>query len=137
MSNHILIVDDDPAILRTLSAGLRSRGYSVETAANGEEALRLADRRTVPIDLVISDLVMPEMNGVQLFVRLGQWFPEARFLFISGYVENPDAHLADGTRTAFLPKPFTLSQLVGAGRSLLDQTRRRVTQPRMRVFAAR
>ncbi len=118
-----------------LCRGLATRGYHVLAAANGEDALSVADRHNAPIHLVISDVVMPEMNGLQLFQRLRAWFPAIRFLFISGYsrIFVTEGDLTDG-RIAFLPKPFTVTHLAQEGRALLD-VRPRITQPRLRAMA--
>lgn len=102
MSQPILIVDDDPVILELVSTVLRRGGYDVVSASNGEQALSLAqaDRR---ICLVLSDIVMPEMSGIQLCTRLKALRPELQCILMSGYdmglmATDWDAH--------FLPKPF-------------------------------
>ncbi len=131
----VLVVDDDDAAREVMCAGLRKLGYRVLSAKNGEDALTVAGRHSAPIHLVISDMVMPQMNGVQLFSRLRGWYPAMRFLFVSGYLE-PFAADADDESTAFLPKPFTIDRLARVGRTLLDRGRPdRITQPRLRAIS--
>jgi two-component system, cell cycle sensor histidine kinase and response regulator CckA len=117
----ILLVEDDEAVRTIVSRALAARGYRLLLARNGEEALSVADEYQGPIHLVISDVVMPKMGGIQLFERLRSWYPAIRFLFISGYSDPPinRSHLDDG-RTGFLAKPFSLGRLLREGRSLLD-----------------
>jgi two-component system, cell cycle sensor histidine kinase and response regulator CckA len=137
-NESILIVDDDDAVREQLRRGFEKRGYLVLSACNGEEALQAADRHNGPIHLVISDVVMPEMNGLQLHARLRSWYPAIRFLFISGYSRMPlSEEEIEDERTAFLPKPFTVSTLARKGRALLDDRGPRATQPRMRLMAER
>jgi two-component system, cell cycle sensor histidine kinase and response regulator CckA len=118
----ILLVEDDDAVREVASRALIARGYRLLVARNGEEALTVADEHQGPIHLVISDIVMPEMGGLQLFNRLRSWYPGIRFLFISGYADPPiDRRDLDDGRTRFLSKPFTLHRLVREGRALLDR----------------
>jgi two-component system cell cycle sensor histidine kinase/response regulator CckA len=116
----ILVVEDEKVVRDVLCRGLEERGYDVLTAADGEDALAVAERHSGPIHLVISDVVMPVMDGRELFSRLRGWYPNIRFLFISGYMREAVApsHL-DNDRTAFLAKPFTVETLVREGRRLM------------------
>jgi two-component system, cell cycle sensor histidine kinase and response regulator CckA len=110
----ILLVEDEEG-LRILNArGLASRGYTVLEASNGVEALEVIDRHSGKIDLVISDVVMPEMDGPTLLKELRRRDPNVRIIFVSGYAEeafqkNLPLH---EEFPAFLPKPYTLKQLV-------------------------
>jgi two-component system cell cycle sensor histidine kinase/response regulator CckA len=109
----ILLVEDED-VLRTFNArGLRSRGYTVLEAANGVEALEELAKQEGKVDLVVSDVVMPEMDGPTLMKELRQRDPEIKIIFVSGYAEDAfEKSLPDTTDFEFLPKPFTLKQLV-------------------------
>ena len=111
----ILLVEDEDG-LRSLNArGLRSRGYSVVEAANGVEAMEALEERDGAIDLVVSDVVMPEMDGPTLLKAMRERNPELKIIFVSGYAEDAfEKSLPENQQFAFLPKPFTLSQLVAA-----------------------
>lgn len=111
----ILLVEDEDG-LRSLNArGLRSRGYTVIEAGNGVEAMEAIDREQGAIDLVVSDVVMPEMDGPTLLVEMRKRNPDLKIIFVSGYAEDAfEKSLPENQQFNFLPKPFTLSQLVAA-----------------------
>jgi two-component system cell cycle sensor histidine kinase/response regulator CckA len=111
----ILLVEDEEG-LRSLNArGLRSRGYSVVEASNGIEALEVLEERNGAVDLVVSDVVMPEMDGPTLLKSMRERNPDLKIIFVSGYAEDAfEKSLPENQQFAFLPKPFTLSQLVAA-----------------------
>jgi two-component system, cell cycle sensor histidine kinase and response regulator CckA len=111
----ILLVEDEDG-LRTLNArGLTSRGYTVLEAANGVEAIALLGERGGEIDLVVSDVVMPEMDGPTLLKEMRKTNPDLKIIFVSGYAEDAfEKNLPEGQQFAFLAKPFTLKQLVAA-----------------------
>jgi CheY-like chemotaxis protein len=92
----------------------------VLVAGNGNEALDVADKHKAPIHLVVSDIVMPEMDGRELFHRLRTWYPSIRFLFISGQMEGAGADVSIDGRTAFLPKPFSMELLLRFVRYVID-----------------
>jgi two-component system cell cycle sensor histidine kinase/response regulator CckA len=111
----ILLVEDEEG-LRSLNArGLRSRGYSVIEASNGVEALEALEQKDGAVDLVVSDVVMPEMDGPTLLKSMRSRNPDLKIIFVSGYAEDAfEKSLPKNQQFAFLPKPFTLSQLVAA-----------------------
>jgi two-component system cell cycle sensor histidine kinase/response regulator CckA len=111
----ILLVEDEEG-LRSLNArGLRSRGYSVIEASNGVEALEALEEKNGAVDLVVSDVVMPEMDGPSLLKTMRGRNPDLKIIFVSGYAEDAfEKSLPENQQFAFLPKPFTLSQLVAA-----------------------
>ncbi len=111
----ILLVEDEEG-LRILNArGLRSRGYTVIEAGNGVEALEELERHGGHVDLVVSDVVMPEMDGPTLLKELRKRNPKVRIIFVSGYAEDAfGKSLSEDDRPAFLAKPFTLKQLIAA-----------------------
>jgi len=118
----ILVVDDEESVRRLLVALLRDEGYDVLQASNGDDALAVAAKHAGPIDLVVSDVIMPRMGGDKLLETLRRWYPGLRFLLVSGY---PDAlsqmHDFGGTRTSFLGKPFTPDQLAESVRKLIGE----------------
>ncbi len=84
-------------------------------AGNGLEAIALIESRNGAVDLVVSDVVMPEMDGPTLLKAMREKNPDIRFIFVSGYAEDAfEKSLPEGQQFDFLPKPFTLSQLVAA-----------------------
>ena len=111
----ILLVEDEDG-LRSLNArGLRSRGYSVIEAANGVEAIEALAEKDGAVDLVVSDVVMPEMDGPTMLKEMRAKNPGVRIIFVSGYAEDAfEKSLPENQQFAFLPKPFTLAQLVAA-----------------------
>ena len=90
---------------------LRSRGYEVEEAEDGEEALEIINSKPGGFDLVISDVVMPGMNGPTLIKQARDKLGHARVIFISGYAEQELAKQLDDRAVSFLPKPFSVRQL--------------------------
>ena len=111
----ILLVEDEEG-LRSLNArGLRSRGYSVIEASNGIEAMEALELKDGAVYLVVSDVVMPEMDGPTLLKTMRARNPDLKIIFVSGYAEDAfEKSLPENQQFAFLPKPFTLSQLVAA-----------------------
>jgi two-component system cell cycle sensor histidine kinase/response regulator CckA len=110
----ILLVEDEDG-LRSLNArGLRSRGYSVIEASNGIEAMEALEQKNGAVDLVVSDVVMPEMDGPTLLKAMRERNPDLKIIFVSGYAEDAfdKSVLRDDEQFAFLPKPFALSALV-------------------------
>ncbi len=111
----ILIVEDDESVREFARRTLEGRGYTVLTASNGAQALELAATHASPIDLLVSDLVMPGMHGRELASRLTELRSGLRVLFVSGYSES--AVIRGGVlepAVAFLPKPFTTDALARA-----------------------
>ena len=116
----VLIVEDEPAVRRMAARALRSQGYAVLEAANGAEALDVLSRGE-PVDLVLSDVVMPVLNGRELSERLAIDRPEIRVLFMSGYTDDDIVRrglLQPGA--PFLQKPFVPADLSRKVRDVLD-----------------
>src|SRR6202008_2341380 len=113
----ILLVEDEEGLRALNARGLRSRGYSAIEASNGVEALGALEEKNGAIDLVVSDVVMPEMDGPTLLKTMRGKNPDLKIIFVSGYVEHAfEKSLPENQQFAFLPKPFTLAQLVAAGK---------------------
>ena len=116
----ILLVEDEEGLRALNARGLASRGYTVLEAGNGLEAIDLLEKFDGQIDLVVSDVVMPEMDGPTLARELRSRNPDLKIIFVSGYAEDAfQKHLPDHGQYAFLPKPFTLKQLVAAVKETL------------------
>jgi len=125
----ILLVEDAPAVRVLARDVLQAQGYSVLEAEHGREALRIAEQYAAPIHLLLTDVVMPEMNGRDLVERLAPLRPSMAIIYMSGYTDTVVVHhggLDPGA--AFLQKPFTPSALVGKVRQLLDTCRDRVRE---------
>ena len=116
----ILLVEDEEGLRALNARGLASRGYTVLEAGNGLEAIDLLEKFDGQVDLVVSDVVMPEMDGPTLARELRSRNPDLKIIFVSGYAEDAfQKHLPDHGQYAFLPKPFTLKQLVAAVKETL------------------
>jgi nitrogen-specific signal transduction histidine kinase/ActR/RegA family two-component response regulator len=116
----ILLVEDEPAILQMTNLMLSRLGYTVLAAATPGEAIRLAHKHRGRIDLLMTDVVMPEMNGRELAENLRSHDPDLKRLFMSGYTANVIAHhgvLDQGVH--FIQKPFSLKDLGGKLREAL------------------
>ena len=112
----ILLVEDEEGLRALGARELTSRGYTVLQAASGHEGARnrRAERQGA-IDLVVSDVVMPEMDGPTMFGELRKRGIKAKVIFVSGYAEDAfDRNLPEGEDFSFLAKPFSLKQLVEA-----------------------
>jgi two-component system cell cycle sensor histidine kinase/response regulator CckA len=101
---------------------LKTRGYTVHSAASGVEALEVMKQVGGKVDLVVSDVVMPEMDGPSLLRELRKDRPDLKIIFVSGYAEDAFAkNLPQGEEFQFLPKPFSLKQLATAVKETLGR----------------
>jgi len=116
----ILLVEDEDSVRRTIKRTLERAGYDVLEASDGEKALAVAGHHTEPIDLVVTDVMMPGMNGREFADALLQTHPGVGVVFMSGYTDETVSQrgLVDSTRM-FLQKPFTGDQLLSAIRDLI------------------
>jgi two-component system cell cycle sensor histidine kinase/response regulator CckA len=111
-AGRILFVEDEDAVRGVAAKLLRARGYEVIEAASGEEALELAETHAGEIDLMISDVVMPGMQGPELLKQAREYLGAAPVMFISGYAESEFSDLLEGERNvSFLPKPIDIKTL--------------------------
>jgi two-component system, cell cycle sensor histidine kinase and response regulator CckA len=109
----ILLVEDEEGLRALNARGLASRGYVVLEAGNGVEAIEVLEKSDGQVDLVVSDVVMPEMDGPTLARELRSRNPGLKIIFVSGYAEDAfQKHLPENGKFSFLAKPFTLKQLV-------------------------
>ena len=120
----ILVVEDEPSLRELMREILERRGYKVLEASDGLEALQRVTEYPEPIDLVITDVVMPGMRGWEVCEKLRRLRPELKVIYISGYTDDPmlDRRLM-GDRAAFVQKPFTPDVLTRKVRDVLDGTR--------------
>jgi PAS domain S-box-containing protein len=120
-AGHILLVEDEPELREATADFLRSIGYSVQCAACGTEALEVALQEG-PIDLVISDVVMPKMNGREMAEKLKEFRPDVQVMFVSGYADDVVLRAGISSHgTPFLQKPFPLKHLALKVEALLRE----------------
>ncbi len=120
----ILLVEDEDAVRAFGSRALISRGYEVHEASSGVEALEVMEDYGDEIDLVVSDVVMPEMDGPTLLGELRKTHPDLKFIFVSGYAEEAFAKnlpQEERDKFGFLPKPFSLKQLATTVKEMLEE----------------
>jgi two-component system, cell cycle sensor histidine kinase and response regulator CckA len=123
-SARLLLVEDEDAVRAFASRALASRGYDVMEAASGVEALEILEESDSEFDLIISDVVMPEMDGPTLLTEVRKKHPHLKFVFMSGYAEDAFArNLPDNEKHqfGFLPKPFSLKQLATTVKEVLEE----------------
>ena len=123
--DRILLVEDEEMLRNLASRILARAGYTVVEARDGEEALEIARRLEEPIDLLLTDVVMPRMSGTRLVGRLRAERPDLRVLFMSGYAESVIS--AEGGLPAdseILNKPFSVQQLRDRVRHVLERGRK-------------
>jgi len=117
----ILLVEDEPSILSMTRMMLEKKGYTVLAAATPTEAIEKTKNHSGAIDLLMTDVVMPQMNGRDLSVKIIDLYPDIRLLFMSGYTTNVIAHqgvLDHGV--AFIQKPFSMTDMTQKVRNVLD-----------------
>jgi two-component system cell cycle sensor histidine kinase/response regulator CckA len=120
-SATILLVEDEDTIRAFANRALSARGYRIHEAATGEDALAIARELGGEIDLLVSDVVMPEMDGPTLAIELKAMAPDIPIIFMSGYAEDVFSRaLPDELEFAFLPKPFSLKALATAVKEALE-----------------
>jgi DNA-binding NtrC family response regulator len=119
-SATVLIVDNDLILLNIVAEQISLFGFRPILASSSEEALQLAQKQT-QIDILLTDIVMPIMNGVDLAKQFITIYPETKVLFMSGYICPSMAHYGiQDSEHAFLQKPFTQNTLISKIRNVLD-----------------
>jgi two-component system, cell cycle sensor histidine kinase and response regulator CckA len=119
-SETILLVDDEEGVRKLCSAVLQSNGYQVLEANNGSAALAVYEKNAHKIDMLLTDVVMPQMDGFELGRQLAAIAPKLRILYMSGYRDNSPGVSPVETPMAFLHKPFTPDALLAKVREVLD-----------------
>ena len=117
----VLLVEDEDAVRSFAARALQLRGYTVIEAASGEEALEILQDESLHVDMLLSDVIMPGLDGPAWVREARKARPDAKVLFVSGYAEDvfggADGGIPDA---AFLPKPFTLPELTQKVKDLID-----------------
>ena len=118
----IMLVEDEEAVRNFAARALTSRGYTVLQAPSGVEGLEIAKQHIDEIDLVVSDVVMPEMDGPTMLGELRKLNPDLKVIFVSGYAEEAfRKNLPEGQQFNFLPKPFSLKQLIETVKTVISE----------------
>ena len=121
MGKLVLVVEDDNATLAALRALLESKNYDVITARDGFEALQQFERSNTMISLVVSDVVMPHMDGLALYKALQERAPDMKILFVTGHpLEGENQALLEGGDVHWLQKPFSAREFTRAVQNLLE-----------------
>jgi len=125
-SERVLLVEDEDAVRNVAARVLRNQGYTVVQARNGEEALGLLEDQGDSFDLILTDVVMPDVSGPELAKQLKARWPDTELIYMSGYAQgdklDPAVDTPDGW---FLQKPFSAEDLVLKVREALDARRDR------------
>jgi len=120
----VLVVENETAIRNLVQMALERHGYHILAAESGADALRVADGYRGRIDLLISDVVIPDMNGPEIARRLSRSHPEVLTLFMSGYLDDAlGEHGLSGDGVDFIQKPFSPRMLALKVREILDRSR--------------
>ena len=120
-SETILVAEDEDGVRSLTKEVLEKYGYTVLEASNGEEALKIAERHEGPLDLLLSDVVMPRMGGPELAQELLARRPAVKVLYMSGYTDHPMVRRGVvNAGVAFLQKPFTPTVLVSRISEILE-----------------
>jgi len=118
----ILLVEDEDAVRVFSARALRNKGYNVFEARSGEEALEVLSKEGAHIDLTVTDVVMPQMDGPTLYKHMQEHWPNMKVVFVSGYTEDRLREQFRAEETIhFLGKPFSLKQLASKVKELLDE----------------
>lgn len=119
---RILVVEDEPMLMEVTREILKAAGYVVVTATRPEEALQIVSSDAIGFELLITDVVLPEMNGKELATRIQEHLPDIRILFMSGYTANAISHFGILDKNIdFIQKPFSVASLTAKVRSILDR----------------
>jgi two-component system cell cycle sensor histidine kinase/response regulator CckA len=121
-SERILLVEDEDAVRSVASRVLQNQGYTVLQARNGEEALDLLENSSSAFDLILTDVVMPDMGGHALASQLRSRWPDLKLIYMSGYAEGDklERGLEEEVEGSFLQKPFSAEELILKVREVLD-----------------
>lgn len=126
----ILLAEDNEQVRDLARSILEMHGYTILTAENGQEALGILENHDGPLHLLLTDVVMPVMNGRALFARAAQSHPDLKVLYMSGYTDNVIAHRGVlDENTAFIQKPFTIHALTAKVREILGHPQGDQAQP--------
>ncbi|MGA2991137.1 MAG: PAS domain S-box protein [Candidatus Korobacteraceae bacterium] len=123
-SEAILLVEDEEALRDAACQFLQSRGYTVLAAGNGKEAMGVCEQHTGKIDVILTDLVMPDIDGIEVAKAVATRYPDIRVIYMSGYTDR----FVEGLNTGvvLLQKPFTFSLLASKLRTVLDSRKSKI-----------
>ena len=125
-NERILLVEDEESVRAFSARALRTTGYKVYEAEGGDEAIEVLEEIDYKVDLVISDVVMPEMDGPTLLKHIREKMPDLKVIFVSGYAEESVRRdISDDQSVDFLPKPYSLDQI----NSKVKEVLRRIDKP--------
>ncbi|MDQ6664696.1 MAG: response regulator [Acidobacteriota bacterium] len=116
----ILLVDDEPGVRRLVREMLTMSGFTVYEASGGLEALRLALGLKQPLNMLVTDIIMPQMDGHELARELARLHPATRVLFMSGYSTDSNIKKVTAIGGRCIPKPFSMEDLTRTIREMLD-----------------
>ena len=119
-SETILLVEDEASVQTVIGRLLRRLGYTVLFAGDGRQGVSVFDDRGAQIDLVITDIVMPDRTGIEMSRDLRERRPDLKILFMSGYAGPEAGVLQDPPPEPFLSKPFSVEKLAETVRAVLD-----------------
>lgn len=119
-TTKLLIIDDNKEILDALYDFLSKKSYNIVSASNGLEGLKLIENERQRFDLVITDLIMPDISGVALISIIKKKYPDIRVIAITGWGEHPEALATEAEADYVLEKPFELSELEKLIKKLLS-----------------
>jgi two-component system cell cycle sensor histidine kinase/response regulator CckA len=118
----VLLVEDEDAVRVFSSRALRNKGYNILEARSGEEALEILEKEGDKVDLTVTDVVMPQMDGPALYKKIREKWPDMKVVFVSGYTEDRlREQFTSGEVIYFLPKPFSLKQLASKVKEVLGE----------------
>jgi DNA-binding NtrC family response regulator len=123
MPETILLVDDETSVRQLVRRILQLNGYTVLEASRGVDALQICQRHEGPIHLLLTDVMMPEMNGQNLAEQVTALRPHIRVLYMSGYIDPLIALVGLRAEIAFIQKPFMPDALASKVREILGATR--------------
>ncbi len=118
---HILLAEDDKAVREFVSRALQLDGHDIVAVNDGQQALNALDRETGNFDMLLADIVMPQLDGIALALKVSKDFPDLRILLMTGYAaERQRAHNMDALIHDVITKPFTLVEICRAVNVALD-----------------
>ena len=117
-----MVVDDEPKVRRTLLRALGRAGYQIEESDDPEEVIRRYEDGKDEIDLLITDVMMPKMNGLTLVDRVSSFVPDLRVVYMSGYMRGEVSWAGlPGSVVGFVEKPIEMAELLASAREVLDE----------------
>jgi CheY-like chemotaxis protein len=119
----ILLVEDEDIVRRLIAKVLQDAGYTVLEAANGEQALSLIKNKNASVHLLLTDMIMPKMNGRELAKKFRLLYPQSRIIYMSGYVEDENIRAEIAQGCAFLQKPVSHTVILHKIRKVLDASK--------------